>query len=212
MRRLSDAQLELLAFIAGLTVAPKSCLEARYGAGVSYDLKKLKAMGLAGHRSFTGRASVWQLTTKGCSTVGVSESRARRLGGQALHHHVVVSHLVTRLGYRLLDREKAKELLTDAPPSVSYVIGSKGQDTVLFRVLTPGPFTDPRAITRSIKQLETKRDRSLFNSDEYGYLITAENRHRKKAITHALKASKLYGQGFALRVEVYNANSAEATD
>jgi hypothetical protein len=202
MRRLSERQRQVLEFIVDHTVAPKFHLEALFGPAVSFDLKKLKAMDLVRLRPFVGRFSLYQATGTGCRRAGASEARARPLGAQALQARIAVCHLVTVLGYRLLSRERAAQILHDAPPSVSFVLGLRAQESVLFRVLTPGSYTDPRAIVRSIRQLEQECDWSAFQANERGYLVTADTRARKNAISGALKRAKLYGQRFVLRTEL----------
>lgn len=202
MRRLSERQRDVLTFIVNLTVVLGFHLEEHFGPEVRYDLKKLKAMGLARPRRIAGMFNLWQATPAGCHLAGVSVARARQLGGQAIHQKMAVGHLVTMLGYQLLSRERAIAILHDAPPSVSFVLGSKGDESVLFRVLTPSSYAEARAATRSIRKLEEDCDWSSFNENERGYLVTTDSRARKKALTAALKQAKLYGRGFVVRIEL----------
>src|SRR5262249_23274687 len=124
MKWLSERQRQVLDCILALTVVLRLHLEKQFGPEVGYDLKKLKAMDLVRLRPLVNKFSLYQATVPGCNLAGMSEARARRLGGQALHQKIAVGHLVTMLGYRLLSREKAAEILPDAPPSVSFVLGS----------------------------------------------------------------------------------------
>jgi hypothetical protein len=201
MRRLSPYQRELLTFITALTVVPKIYLEKKFGSAVSHDLKKLKAMGLACHRRLVGKATLWQATIAGCRLVGASESRARRLGGQAIHHHVVMAYLVMMRGYRPLNRGQGPKVVQDAPANVDFLMPPPDAEQALLRVLTPG-YTDPRAVARSIRKLEREYDWTGFQGRDRGYLVTADSLARKQALTAAFKRAKLYGPGFVLRVEL----------
>lgn len=201
MRRVSERQRDVLDFIAKMTVVLRFHLEEHFGPGVGYDLKKLLALRLLRRRRYSGRHSLYQATAAATHLLGVPESRARALGAQAIHQKVCVGHLVTVLGYRLLSREKTGEIV-DAPPGVSFVLGHRAEGSVLFRVLTPGGYADPRGVVRAVRRLEETRDKALFHENEFGYLITADSPARKAGLSAALKRAKLYGQGFALRVEL----------
>jgi hypothetical protein len=206
---LTERQEQLAAFIAEMVIVPKALLEERFGRVVDHDLKRLKALGLARHRPWIGRATLWQLTAAGCHLLGLSEGRAKSLGSQALHQKLMVGQLVNCDGYRLLNRAAVAEVLPDAPPSVTFVHWQRNDQSTVFRLLTPGPFTDPRAVVRSIRQIEERRDQTKFNGNEFGYLIVAVNRLQKKAIGTVLKRAHLYGQSFLLRIVVVG-NSTQA--
>ena len=200
---MSDRPLGVLEFITALTVVSKVHVETRFGPTASFDLKQLKARGLARHRSLAGRATIWQATAAGCHLVGVPDSRARRLGGQALHHALAIGHLVVGDKFRLLPREQAKELFKTAAPSISFVLSPADLPrTLVYRVLTPGPFTEPRAVARSIGKLEELYSKLGFNPRERGYLVTASSPLRKKALKAAFQHAKLYGGEFALSIRL----------
>src|SRR5262249_39449763 len=133
--------------------------------------------------------------------VGVSESRARPLGGQALHHHVSVSYLALVRGYRLLNRAEASRVVQEAPANITFLMPKQDAEQILFRVLTPSPYTDPRAGARGTQNWDRKYVWTVFSRRDRGYLITTELA-RKGALTAAFKRAKLYGRGFVLRLEL----------
>lgn len=200
---ISERQQDLLTSIVNLTVADKVHLVIRSGTACAFDLKQLKAKGLVCLRPYRGRFSIYQATVGGCNLVGAPESRSRPLGGQAMARCLAVGHLVCATNYTLISPDEIATVLGSSPPVVPYLLGKDKEDeTVFFRVLTPGPYTSPRAVVRSIREIEESRNKSLFNVGEFGYLLVAQSDLRKRALTAAMKTARLFGHDFALRIEI----------
>lgn len=163
--------------------------------------KRLSGLVAAGylraHRGLTGNRSVYQLTKKGASVVGVSPARARRPGGQSLRKNLGVLLFCRTPGkerYRVEVDELQAVIGSDLPDGAYCVVRTKDK-VMSVACYVPGPETPVATVLRHLNRTfhQLKRLPSVAQAIRdlrFGIAVIVDVPTRRKSIMDAVRTKQ----------------------
>lgn len=157
--------------------------------------------GLSGTRSY------YQLTKRGTTLLGLPDSRAERLGPQALPKHLAIlwfCFMGKKRRFRL-ERERVEELLgSDAPPG-DYCL-EEGETPRLYIVHVLGKKTRVSSVLRMLRNNIDRARKSALASDwliarGFGFVVLVGTPERAKILRDAVSRSR--DDGRSLHEQAY---------
>ena len=186
-----------LAFMARYRVATRPALATVVPDEVSLDRllrSLLDARLVCTNRSLAQQRSVYQLTRRGTSGVGVSVALARRVGSQALIKHLAILCLCLETsGERVrLDGDETRRVLgTPAPEGVHVLAPESGQLRMLW-CYVPGSATSIESMARRLRRhvyavCDDPTLKHWVDDRRYGLAVIVSSDARRRAVERALR-------------------------
>lgn len=146
--------------------------------------------------------SLYQLTKKGASAVGLPEDRARRFREQALYKHLGLLLFCFDEGSKRVRLEDGdlESLFGEKIPDGTHCVDSLDGKIVIDNVYVPGPQTSIRAVVRRVRDSIHASDqnpvlRQYVDDRRYRYVVLVEHDSKREALMKAFRKPERDGLG-----------------
>lgn len=190
---------KILSHLATHRVSTREIVETHLfgGRNVKRELWELASeKGLiTAHSALSRRRSYYQLTSRGASSLGLSDHFARPLGAQSLLSNLSLAWFccMGRLDRRRVERDVIAQRVGFAVTEGYYCVEKDDAKYRILRAYIPMPTTRVNDIMRSLSQLvahakENPQLDELIRARAFGFAVLLETEPRAEAVQHRVRS------------------------